>query len=97
MKSTDVRKLSALTGRSRKGAWIEMDLLLFFFYVSGNVAPARERGLKFEGFFQWCRAFRRSRKGAWIEIQKAAARSVEEAVAPARERGLKYPDTAAHF
>ena len=51
--------------------------------------------MKFEGFFQWCRAFRRSRKGAWIEISRYCSTFLTCAVAPARERGLKFSCSAA--
>ena len=34
-------------GRSREGAWIEIEAVLFYIQQK-HVAPARERGLKFE-------------------------------------------------
>ena len=46
MKSVDVRKISALTGRSREGAWIEI-VFVSPCTVTIKVAPARERGLKY--------------------------------------------------
>ena len=61
-------------------------------FKARDVAPARERGLKY--FFAcitiaiWCR----SRKGAWIEISQGAEEKPYSRVAPARERGLKLLD-----
>ena len=53
--------------RSREGAWIEIkiSLLLIFNYL---VAPARERGLKFDFYWPSFAHLGRSREGAWIEI-----------------------------
>ena len=53
--------------RSREGAWIEIDVLLNA-ATAKNVAPVRERGLKFQRkrFKQIVAS--RSREGAWIEI-----------------------------
>ena len=54
--------------RSREGAWIEMALRK---ELDNNpaVAPARERGLKYEYTEPITNAtYGRSREGAWIEI-----------------------------
>ena len=59
-----------LNGRSREGAWIEIDVLDFY-WPSFAVAPARERGLKYVGMNVPLVVVRRSREGAWIEITKA--------------------------
>ena len=74
--------------RSREGAWIEMyrqqkqkDWL--------EVAPARERGLKFVLMQYYAVPYGRSREGAWIEITWRAQAAYSGHVAPARERGLK--------
>ena len=45
MKFLKLTFLPLLLGRSREGAWIEMDLCLLIIIVRA-VAPARERGLK---------------------------------------------------
>ena len=53
--------------RSREGAWIEIlkpGIGADYF----SVAPARERGLKFEMVKQQTLRHGRSREGAWIEI-----------------------------
>ena len=60
-----------LRSRSRKGAWIEISISLIISNTI-NVAPVRERGLKFDvtvptDTIRHCR----SRKGAWIEIARA--------------------------
>ena len=75
--------------RSREGAWIEMPALSKTL-SSLSVAPARERGLKFQ-YRDTSDALkkRRSREGAWIEMPPAAAVRGDNLVAPARERGLK--------
>ena len=56
-----------------------------------NVAPARERGLKFGYISEGIKDLtRRSREGAWIEIVFAVGTNGRgNGVAPARERGLK--------
>ena len=43
---------NSFIGRSRKGAWIEI-AILFKVSIVGAVAPARERGLKFESLTFW--------------------------------------------
>ena len=55
-------------GRSRKGAWIEM--------IVKDWKPRRK--------------FCRSRKGAWIEINRIIRELSDPDVAPVRERGLKF-------
>ena len=57
-----------------------------------NVAPARERGLKYASeIAQTHLTDSRSRKGAWIEIPEDLKFALStDIVAPARERGLKY-------
>ena len=55
-------------GRSREGAWIEIDLLKKL-WMCLTVAPARERGLKLRIFIEAGEeALSRSREGAWIEM-----------------------------
>ena len=55
-------------GRSREGAWIEIDLITKMPF-SCFVAPARERGLKFSLLHNLLKLLLgRSREGAWIEI-----------------------------
>ena len=76
-------------GRSRKGAWIEI-YQRWIWNASLNVAPARERGLKYyKSNYKLWMAPRRSRKGAWIEIKSKRSGTKNQNVAPARERGLK--------
>ena len=62
-------------GRSREGAWIEIALssreIIEYF-----VAPARERGLKYNYFLKVSGGCCRSREGAWIEIAGVATSSV---------------------
>jgi len=78
-------------GRSREGAWIEIQLYAIPVRFQA-VAPVRERGLKFVSLH--CNAATpagRSREGAWIEI--ALGLDICEPcrlVAPVRERGLKF-------
>ena len=55
------------TGRSREGAWIEMAALLKL-QLKAQVAPVRERGLKYYCRKNHKKDWRRSREGAWIEI-----------------------------
>ena len=60
-----------------------------------EVAPARERGLKFIVICMDSRLkLRRSREGAWIEIAAFLAAIASFIVAPARERGLKWKVSA---
>ena len=76
--------------RSREGAWIEILLPLTKLSLS-IVAPARERGLKYDDetmLYHYPEG--RSREGAWIEIRLAYPQPYLQIVAPARERGLKY-------
>ena len=59
--------------RSREGAWIEIPLKVAW-ELPLNVAPARERGLKFyitKGDYLY--EVGRSREGAWIEISMLTA------------------------
>ena len=54
--------------RSRKGAWIEIDIAAAN-NPGGDVAPARERGLKLKvKLLLLFQVKSRSRKGAWIEM-----------------------------
>ena len=57
----------AIWCRSREGAWIEIEVQR---YNEGGcvVAPARERGLKWQIITLVKALLRRSREGAWIEI-----------------------------
>ena len=76
--------------RSRKGAWIEIQLYDRVLFLLYTVAPVRERGLKSRGLqnrirSDWCR----SRKGAWIEMLSMRSALLVILVAPVRERGLK--------
>ena len=75
--------------RSREGAWIEICNINLIMQRYQEVAPARERGLKF--FLEPYAAppHRRSREGAWIEIVLLNMSFSAFPVAPARERGLK--------
>ena len=59
----------AAKGRSREGAWIEISNSFLTILNGERVAPARERGLKFQELktphsLRSCR----SREGAWIEM-----------------------------
>ena len=55
--------------RSREGAWIEISSEDAYRKDSMNVAPARERGLKYKvETREKSTRLRRSREGAWIEI-----------------------------
>ena len=59
-------------GRSREGAWIEMAYGQSASFEH-QVAPVRERGLKFFVTRRKCTLTEsRSREGAWIEINSAA-------------------------
>ena len=53
------------------------------------VAPARERGLKYNVTISTLKKCGRSREGAWIEIDDMLHHHRGIEVAPARERGLK--------
>ena len=76
--------------RSREGAWIEINLLVSII-ADFAVAPARERGLKYELLDAYREeGRRRSREGAWIEMLQLSQYRLPPQVAPARERGLKY-------
>ena len=55
------------SGRSREGAWIEMMSALRA-RDKADVAPARERGLKYKFRLDTFVLNGRSREGAWIEI-----------------------------
>ena len=55
-------------GRSREGAWIEMRLQCRSLRAA-DVAPVRERGLKYRSLYHSSNIHRgRSREGAWIEM-----------------------------
>ena len=84
-------------GRSREGAWIEIALSASMSKAL-DVAPARERGLKY-GIAQhlYVCIGGRSRKGAWIEIRTWSAPIKAIFVAPARECGLKFTVRLALF
>ena len=73
MKFNNLWGLGYCLGRSREGAWIEIPQANLSAFAVG-VAPARERGLKYQRLLQSNNNFCRSREGAWIEIiTKAAA------------------------
>ena len=57
--------------------------------LDGDVAPARERGLKSFMDNIYIESFCRSREGARIEISTHPCDHKYSKVAPARERGLK--------
>ena len=62
------RSLAYGNGRSREGAWIEISSGNEYGYIY-DVAPARERGLKYVVNLTVPTVIkRRSREGAWIEI-----------------------------
>ena len=88
----------AAAGRSRKGAWIEIQRE-FAAALGLSVAPVRERGLKSAKRLSGRHCTCRSRKGAWIEICPQRSKvdiNVSLWVAPVRERGLKYGKEAGH-
>ena len=74
--------------RSREGARIEM-LVLAHMERMVQVAPVRERGLKFCLGLYLRSKKSRSREGARIEIAEVCSVEVCGVVAPVRERGLK--------
>ena len=55
-----------------------------------EVAPVRERGLKYSDDYDTLDIPSRSRKGAWIEIPAYCLYKSCNRVAPVRERGLKF-------
>ena len=61
--------------------------------MANEVAPVRERGLKYKHRNYWHTRRGRSRKGAWIEIEQNGWRVCHQDVAPVRERGLKSDGT----
>ena len=65
-------------------------LRLLITMIVFQVAPVRERGLKYQHMFDQQVKARRSREGAWIEISFIGAIGGFAAVAPVRERGLKF-------
>ena len=66
-------------GRSREGAWIEIHQRQRYGRPY-NVAPARERGLKYRfGGISFNPAASRSREGAWIEIINKALQANQNA------------------
>ena len=75
MKLAFVLNLVTILGRSRKGAWIEM-LADQTFAEECDVAPVRERGLKYVPWSSITGEQSRSRKGAWIEIKMRLMLSV---------------------
>ena len=76
--------------RSREGARIEICTAAAAWRKPFTVAPARERGLKFDRLLPLATALKgRSREGARIEIGNKIYDALAKAVAPARERGLK--------
>ena len=81
--------LMILRCRSRKGAWIEINLeLLIDVHYSGR----SRKGAWIEIYKIWLSFFYllgRSRKGAWIEINHSLKMTHHTGVAPVRERGLK--------
>ena len=74
--------------RSREGAWIEIRAASLLISIVA-VAPARERGLKYQRDVVMPAQAGRSREGAWIEMERQSVLQIMGVVAPARERGLK--------
>ena len=76
-------------GRSRKGAWIEIEDI----FKLGFVTISRSRKgawIEINNLQRWWLKFDcRSRKGAWIEISTRLYGHKYSKVAPVRERGLK--------
>ena len=67
--------------RSREGAWIEIDFASRRSYEA-EVAPARERGLKFKSVPSYREYHSRSREGAWIEIAHISEIETKKASLP---------------
>ena len=63
-------------GRSREGAWIEMGAVGIA-ELYAQVAPVRERGLKYLTSKSYSASECRSREGAWIEIQHVAGTAAD--------------------
>ena len=63
------------SSRSREGAWIEMSMV-WTKNKRVDVAPVRERGLKYAGRGNPHPRASRSREGAWIEIRNTVGFSV---------------------
>ena len=75
--------------RSREGAWIEMCNSFLTLTYDDDIAPVRERGLKFTLTYDDDHIRCRSREGAWIEMIITRDLILSSVVAPVRERGLK--------
>ena len=79
----------AVSGRSRKGAWIE---IICPRQGTKGVNRRSRKGAWIEIPTLerlWPYGYSRSRKGAWIEMSKELRPFFSIAVAPVRERGLK--------